>query len=207
MSIPLPDQSNFIAIGAWNPAIIQPAWLKKEFPDLIPEEKIPIQIVTGSISSFRMEYDKFLLDPSGGRLIFIPIKLDDPTLELIAQLAKEIREKLIFTPISASGCNFAFKLEENESFTIDEFEQIDKIKELYGSLDKSCEFISRGIRNSFSAEDHSINITYEYKGKEKTLRLNYEYKQPSDSMLVAAKAFVENYHHSLKLIDTLIRNN
>lgn len=207
MSIPLPDKSNFISIGAWNPAIIQPAWLKKELPDLVPEEEIPVQVTTGSFSSFRMEYEKFLIDPSGGRLLFIPRKLDNSTLELIAKLAKEIRKRLIYTPISASGCNFAFKLEEGESFTIDEGEQEDKIKELYDCIGDSYNFVSRGIRNSFSAEDHSINIFYEYIGKDKTFQINYDYKQPSNSMRLAADALVENYSNSLKLKDSLIRRS
>ena len=84
MSKPIPKLSNFIAIGAWNPAIIQPQWLKKEFPTQIPSE-FKMQVVAGVVSSFRIEFEKeFIIDPNGGRLVFIPYNLDDTCLKKIA---------------------------------------------------------------------------------------------------------------------------
>ena len=109
MSLPLPEKSNLIVIGAWNPAILQHPLLRNEFPTLITEDNINIQLVAGagSVSSYRMEFEKFFLDPNGGRLVFNPTNFELETLKLIADLAQGIREKLQFTPIAAAGCNFA----------------------------------------------------------------------------------------------------
>lgn len=205
MSKPVLDKSHFVSIGAWNPAIIQPRWIRKEFSDLVPDEKVGMRIMTSGTNALRMEYEKFYLDPSNGRLIIIPRKLDNSTIELIAKFALAIREKLIYTPINASGFNFCFQLEEGEQFTIDDIDQPDKVKELYKGIEKPYEVVSRNFKNTFSVEDYTINFLYEYKGSEKTLQINYEYTQPSDSMQIAAEAYVETFHKVQELIGTLIR--
>jgi hypothetical protein len=130
MSRPLPEQSNFIAIGAWNPAIIQPHWLKKHFYRQIPDV-CNIEIASaGANFLFRMNYEKVIIDPNNGRLILIPKKFDEENMAYIADLALGIYKLLAHTPVSAAGCNFVFKLDPDEVFTIDEIEDDDKIMSL-----------------------------------------------------------------------------
>ncbi len=206
MSIPLPEESNFIAIGAWNPAIIQPHWLKRHFPDKIPDTaKIEITSV-GAGFSFKMDYEKVTIDPSNGRLIFIPKVLNKETMQYIAELCVGIRKKLEYTPIVAAGCNFVFKLEKDESFKIDKIEQEEKIADLYIDLQKKGNLISKSIRHTFGLEDCSVNITYDYSENDKIVRINFDFKG-TDPMKRAAEALMDNFEYTNQLIKDIIRKN
>ena len=114
MATPLPEKSVFVAIGAWNPAILQPPWLKTHFPYAV-QDRINIHITTGHISSMVLDLGKFLFNPNSGRLLFVPKALDDETLSLIARLSRDLSKKLEHTPITAAGCNFSFRLDDSEA--------------------------------------------------------------------------------------------
>jgi hypothetical protein len=207
MSHPIPEKSNLVSIGAWNPAILQPNWLRSEFPKIITEDSVGVQVVAGAIYSFRMEFKNFFLDPNGGRLVFIPKDLENHTLELISNLAQGIHEKLKHTPISAAGCNFSFKLERDEKFTIDDLEQEDKVKGLYNCFDHDCSLVERGIRHTFAAPDYRININYDYPDEGKIIRINFDYRTPftPNPMKTAAEKFVENFSKAERIKESLVR--
>jgi hypothetical protein len=204
MSKNLPDQSNFLTIGAWNPAIIQPHWLRKYFSGKIPDTcQIEIASV-GAISAFRMSYPKVSIDPNNGRLIFIPKELSEESMKYIAELGLGIQGKLEHTPIVASGSNFVYQLEAGESFTLDEIEQEQQIAGLYKNLNEQGKIISKSIRHTFSLKDYSVNITYDYSGSDRLLRVNFDY-QGAEPMKRAAEGLVANFKYSLDLQKQLIR--
>lgn len=204
MSKPLADQSSFVAIGAWNPAIIQPHWLKKHFPKLIPDN-CRIEIASsGLASAIRMNYEKVIIDPNNGRLVLTPKVLNEETMVYISELVTGIYRLLEHTPIGAAGCNFVYKLEPEESFTIDVTEKNDEKINLYNGLVEGGELISKSIRHTLGLTDCSVNINYEYTGAEKILRLNYDYQQ-SKSVEKASKALVSNFKKSQDLVTKLIR--
>lgn len=203
MSKPIPEQSNFIAIGAWNPAIVQPQWLKKEFPTLIPE-RFNVQVVAGVVSAFKIEFlDEFVLDPNGGRLVFIPKKLNDVTLKKIAELGRGIQHLLNHTPITAAGCNFVFRLEADEFFKLEKIETDEDIEGLYENIEGG-NLISRSISHGISQEDHTMNVAYEFKGQAKLLRINFDYQQPEKAMQIAADALVQNFHRACRMCNDLV---
>ena len=204
MSNLVPNQSNLVIIGAWNPAIIQPSWLKKEFPAQIPDS-FRVQVVAGVISSLRIEFEDFIIDPNGGRLVFIPKKFDEKILSDIAKLSNGIQGLLPHTPIAAAGCNFVFSLDPTESFSLDKIETDDQIKSLYGSL-KGCTLAAKSIGHIFSAEDHKISINYDFQGATRFLRINYEYSPPMNPMKRAADSFVQNFYHAQEISKDLIRS-
>jgi hypothetical protein len=204
MSKNLIEQSNFVVIGAWNPAIIQPHWLRQHFSDFIPETcQIEIASV-GVASAFRMSYPKVSIDPNNGRLVFVPKDLSEETMKYIADLSMGIQVKLEHTPIIASGSNFVFQLEVGEIFTLDKLEPEQEIEGLYKDLNDHGKIISKSIRHTFSLKDFSVNITYDYVGNDRFLRINYDY-QGSNAMKRAAKGLVENFHYSQVLKEQLIR--
>ena len=203
MSKLLPEESNFIVIGAWNPAILQPEWLKREFPSLIPD-KFDIQGIIGPPFSYRMDFEKIILDPHGGRLLFIPKKPDEETLRYITELSIGIQEKLQHTPIVAAGSNFVFKLDESEFFTLEELESNEQILGIYPFL-KDLQLVAKSIRHAFSAEDHTININYDHQGSIRFLRINYNYQQPPDQMKKAAGSLIENFKHAQTISKKLIK--
>lgn len=204
MSKQIPEQSNFVTIGAWNPAIIQPHWLRKFFSDMIPDTcQIEIASV-GAISAFKMSYPKISIDPNNGRLVFIPKELSEESMKYIAELSLGIQAKLEHTPIVASGSNFVFQLEAGESFTLDEIEQEQQIADLYNKQTEQSKIISKSIRHTFSLKDYSVNITYDYTGSDRLLRVNFDY-QGADPMKRAAEGLVANFKYSLDLEKQLVR--
>jgi len=204
MSQPIPEQSNFVAIGAWNPAILQPQWLKKHFPKHIPDN-CRIEIASsGNASAIRMNYDRVVIDPNNGRLVLMPKVLDEDTMGYISELAKGIYELLEHTPVGAAGCNFVYKLESGESFTVDDIEKDDKIVELYNGLGERGELVSKSIRHTFSLPDCSINVNYDYIGADRILRMNFDY-QKTKAVENAANALVGNYKYSQELVGKLVR--
>jgi hypothetical protein len=204
MSKDIPNQSNFIAIGAWNPAIIQPHWLRKFFSDKIPETcQIEITSV-GVASAIRMSYPKVTIDPNNGRLVFIPKDLSDDTLKYICDLSMGIHGKLEHTPIIAAGSNFVYRLETGEYFSIDEVEKESEILDLYKDLKEQGQLVEKSIRHSFSGNDYTINITYDYSGNDRFLRINFDYRG-ADPMKRAAEKLIENFKYSLILNKQLIR--
>jgi hypothetical protein len=204
MSILIPEQCSLVIIGAWNPAIIQPAWLKKQFPTQIPD-RFRLQVGAGVGPSIRIDFEDFIIDPSGGRLVFVPKKLDEVILSRIVELSNGIQERLLHTPILAAGCNFVFTLEANESFSLDEIETDMEIKSLYKGL-VGFDLVAKSIGHVFSGEDHTISVNYEFQGTAKSLRLNYDYQAPLNPMKRAADSFIANLHHAEKLSKELIRS-
>ncbi|GEM_PF-1580098 len=208
MSKPLPEESNLVAIGAWNPAIIQPVWLRRQFPEIITEENVAVQVVSnGAVSSLRMEFTKFFLDPSGGRLIFIPKDFEDATLKVVSDLASGINDRLSHTPVSAAGCNFAFQLEKGETFTLDDVEREESIQKLYHGLSSECTLVGRGVRHTFSGADCTVNVSYDYSDMGKIIRINFDYQhKPSMTPLkTAAEKFINNFHGAVDIRDSLVR--
>jgi hypothetical protein len=206
MATPQPEKSVFVAIGAWNPAILQPPWLMKHFPYAV-EQKIDIHLTAhpGEGSSMVLDLGKLLLDPNGGRLILVPKALDDDTLSLIARLSKDISKKLEHTPTGAAGCNFVFRLDDSEYFTVDEIRDCDSSQTLYSGIGlKHC--IKRSVRHTFSLEDHNLNISFLRSGSEGVIAFNYDYQSPIDAVVSASNALLQNYRHSLDLCAELIRS-
>lgn len=198
------EKSNLIAVGSWNPAIIQPAWLRKEFPEIIPPT-FNIEL-TGPLVSVRYDFGFCLMTPAANRLLFIPKTVDVDTLVKIAALGKGIYERLKYTPIAAAGCNFFFQLDKNEKFKSEEIEMIPDISNLPQKLVKS-ELTSRTISHTFSKDDFNINVTYEISGIERFLIINFDYQHPQQALVMAANSFVDNFGCANELANNLIRNN
>lgn len=163
-----------------------------------------IQVVAGVVSAFRIEFpEEFVLDPNGGRLVFIPKELNEIILKKIADLARGIQELLNHTPIAAAGCNFVFRLEPNEFFKLEKIEKDEDIKGLYENVQDS-NLVSRSISHGLSQEDCTINVAYDFKGQSKHLRINFDYQQPENAMKVAADALIDNYHKACDMCKDLV---
>lgn len=204
MSQSIAEQSSFVVIGAWNPAILQPQWLKKHFPKHIPDN-CRIEIASsGTASAIRMNYDRVIIDPNNGRLVLTPKVLDEEAMVYISELAKGIYGLLEHTPVVAAGCNFVYKLEPCESFTVDDIEKDERIVDLYNGLGEQGELVSKSIRHTFSLPDCSINVNYDYIGTDRILRMNFDY-QKTKSVEKAANSLVYNYRYSQELVGKLVR--
>lgn len=206
MSTIIPKQCNFIIIGAWNPAIIQPVWLKSQFPDMIKGEQFGIELETGPVSSFRYDVNNIFISPNSDRLTFIPKEINCDTLSFISKLSISIYKKLSHTPVLAAGCNFVYKLEDNEVFCINNFEQPEKLSEFYENIELK-ELTSQQIRHKFSFSNHNLNISYNSQGDERTVHYNFDYHLGNNKKNInkATESLNDHYNFSIDLNSKLIR--
>ena len=204
MSKIIPLQCNLIAAGAWNPAIIQPHWLKQQFGEKIQDECSIDVIGNGANFVLRLNYKNFIIDPFNGRLVLTPKNEEKETFQYIVDLALGIRDKLSHTPIISSGSNFAFKLDDAETFRLDEVETDQELQGIYSDLNKQGKMVSRSIRHTFGLKDCTINIIYEYEVTQKTIRFNFDYQKPNP-LQRAAEAFGANYTYATELCGQLTR--
>lgn len=152
------NECNFIAIGAWNPSIIEPSWLRKQFPTLIPKQ-FEILFSFQTKHQLRLEFEKITLIIDNEKLIFVPKIMDKSTLGYITELSVKIHKKLEHTPIKAVGCNFVYKIDNNERFKIDEFINADKLKDFYEDSNLK-DMTSKIYRHTFPFADYQLNIIY-----------------------------------------------
>lgn len=194
------EQSNFLITGAWNPAIFQPEWLKKNFPNLVPDE-IEIQYVVGTTGLLRYKINHIWFEPYSGRLVFIPEEVNEEVLNFIGQLAAGIYKLLPYTPIGAAGSNFIYGLDEKEYFVFPEIN--DNTTEYYENIGYK-NIITKQYRHTFSLPDYELNITYIINPGSKFIHYNFDYKI-SKAVKTASEALVSNYKETLELNRKIIR--
>ena len=95
-----------------------PNWLKSQFPDLVSGKKFEAQLLSGPTPAFRFTVEGVAVDPWNGKLILAPIDNREGILDYIQKLGLEIFGRLPHTPIAAVGHNFAYELEDDETFDL-----------------------------------------------------------------------------------------
>jgi hypothetical protein len=128
------QRCNLVIVGAWNPAIVAPNWIKQEFPDLVPSNEYQVSYNPGAVPRIRFSMEGIQIDPTGGRLRFRPEKADRSRLEFIPQLAAAICQRLPHTPTTAVGNNFIYQLENDERFEIFDFLSEEQLEQFYQKL-------------------------------------------------------------------------
>jgi hypothetical protein len=202
MSKLLPEQSNLIIIGSWNPAIIQHQWLKSEFPEWIEKEPTGAYLLQGDIQTLKLDYGDFAVQVNQQNLIFTFSRDDDEILDRVSNLTKGIYGKLKHTPVLAAGCNFVYELAPGECFNVGEGSEESKKVEaaLEGYL-----ISSRELRYGFSGEDHSVNIRL-HLGASKKLHLNYDYRAPREIVVELMTGRLKvHLAHSKNMVKKFIR--
>lgn len=204
MGILIPEKSPFVIIGAWNPSIINPTWLKNEFPDLIEEDKFPMTFIPYPFARIQFKIKDILIEPVKGRLLITPIKRNKKIFTFISKLSYGIVDKLPHTPIEAVGHNFTYKLENKQHFLLDQFIAHSKQNKFYTECSLP-NFIRSQIKHSFSYPDYRLNISYDNEKDINTISFNYHYDVSiTEKTLKAIKELPDNYVRSKELMSKLI---
>jgi hypothetical protein len=168
------ENSNLVIVGAWNPAIISPVWLRQQFPNLLPGDQIEAEFIVHPTVSVRFKINDIRIDPSNGRLTLSSAANNEERLRFLPQLAHAISERLPHTPVIAVGFNFVFRVEANRRLAIDRFLDERGQGQLYADLGLATR-TGRQVTHSFALTQGTLNITYEYKADETTMNFNFHH--------------------------------
>lgn len=200
------ESVNTVIAGAWNRAIIQPDWLRRQFPKTFSDDEFQIGLSgMPRASTVRFKFKSVELEPTDTRLTLWPSTLSSADLEAVSNIALDICRKLEHTPVLAVGQNADFVLEDKEYFMLLDFVNED-------GLTSFCEEHSlfnrlSQYKHTFSFEDHNLNISYEERSDKRVVAFNFHYEAKTREKIDAAiPLFRHNYERALVLSDVLVRN-
>lgn len=77
------DPPSIIVVGAWNPAILQPAWIAKHLYGIAEGENFPVTVGIPSIPGkpIRFDFGELTIIPAGDRLTLFAKSLDKTDLD------------------------------------------------------------------------------------------------------------------------------
>ena len=166
--------SNLVVVGAWNPAIITPVWLRQQFPDLLPGDQYQAEFLAGPALAVRFTINGTQIDPSNGRLVLSRSTDDEGNFVVLPALAEAISVRLPHTPVAAVGFNFAFEAEPGIHLAVDRFLNEEEQNQFYAGLGLATH-TGRQVTHSFALPQCTLNLTYEYRAEATKLMFNFHY--------------------------------
>ena len=104
------DQTTVVLAGAWNNAILSPAWVQRfVFQEQATQVLVSLHSAIGQLT---FEGTDATLRPELGRLVFTARKKEREVLGALETLSTRVLSKLPETPLRAVGANFAFSVAE-----------------------------------------------------------------------------------------------
>ena len=195
--------TNLFISGLWNIGILTPEWFREQFPEIIKEKVIPLQLSL-KMNEFKFEINDMIINPSPQRLLIIAQKETVECYDKISDLSKKIHNKLPHTPIIAIGHNIKYEL-ETENFILFDDTCINNFNEFYDQNIKSSTINSQQIKHSLSYENHILNITYDISKNKKYLSFNYHYDIKNKmKILDFLSEFSDNLAYSEKIYKKLV---
>ncbi len=198
------DSVNINIPGAWNRAVINPEWLRGQFPDVISDDHFELQFPRSNPAlPLVYKFTAVQVAISEARLIIKPASTATENLNSVTKIGKGICERLAHTPISGVGHNFHYSLSEDEEFEIWRFVLEDKLDDFYrpiGLPNRTAEY-----GHCFSFTDHDLNLGFQSRLDGKTLTFNFHYvPKPLKEISAAVLAFEQNFLRSQELTERLI---
>jgi hypothetical protein len=197
------QNSNLVIVGAWNPAIITPSWLRQQFPDLLPGDEVQAEFVVLPAVSMRFKLNDIQIDPSNGRLTLSAAIEDEGRFGLLPRLAHAISDRLPHTPVIAVGFNFVFRTQADRRLAVDRF--LDELGQdrFYADLGLAAR-VGRQVTHSFALPQSTLNLTYEYKPDATTMMFNFHHNVTTGQQVREALArFAELLNEARRLSNAI----
>jgi hypothetical protein len=197
------DYPSLVIAGIWNLGILSPPWFAKEFPDLVKQKEVPLEIQLGT-NSLRFTINGIIINPNPNKLIFFSKTKEDSQYELIEQFAQGVVSRLPHTPITALGHNISYFTDEEE-FSLFEKDILNKCEDSYKSKLNISALNSQETVHSLSYENFNLNLTYNFNRKKKFVSFNYHYEVTDiEKIKVYIAEFKKNIEHSAEIFSKLV---
>lgn len=169
------DTVTIVIAGAWNPYILQPAWVLERVPDAKPgnEQPLTTEFSVGAVAPPRFIFPGILgYQVNNAALVLAPQTIDETNVARVAATARNILADLKHTPVTGVGYNFQFDADDAGSAT----HQIRGAQQdVVDAMPAGFQVISNEIRTSISKDGLLLNISKEFQAGKLSLKFNFHH--------------------------------
>lgn len=179
----VPDKTNLVIAGAFNPAILTPQWILQHVMGREPGEEIPVELLApiNGTGPTRFTFEDFSYTPTSQRLVVYLGALDEQAAnERVSRVAR-ILELLPHTPIAAVGFNFAYSSDEVSEAAASLFPTF---PELLDVVNEGAEVVVRSWGQTIRLGDEVLGATAKLTGTVLDLGLNFQVSTVSISQVI-----------------------
>ncbi|MBT9597050.1 MAG: hypothetical protein IV094_13795 [Vitreoscilla sp.] len=207
-----PAETSLVVAGAWNPAILTPAWVARHGLGADPET-VKVQAFLPAVSGFQVGAPKFGLTEfsytvAGGSLLLLPAAIDEASLDLLERVLRGVLDQLRHTPLGGLGHNFEFRDEAPEPATVEAFTLARR--DLVNHMPAGWAPASTDIAATFANEAGTvlINVQRHFDASGSTIRFNFHH--PASTVeealnLLAGQGGYKRMHENLQFAHRLVR--
>jgi hypothetical protein len=167
------DQTTLIIVGAWNPAILNPAWVARNALGMAPDANFEVGVNFVAVDptrQFRFSFSGIDFSPMPGALIFHLNPLAPADCERALTAAAAILRLLPHTPISGYGMNFAYSADDVSEQIAELFRGANLIGN--GFHHDEAQVVASGCSASVSLETRVFNIQAQLTGGQARFDVN-----------------------------------
>jgi len=195
-------ENSLIVVGAWNPAILSPAWILEEVLGYPSVQDVPVQMEFASVPGTmpKVTIEGISYTPALDRFNLYPNELTDARLTSVENQVSRILEIVPHTPVRAFGENFEF-VERSPTP-----EQL-RIFNLQGNQIQECNFINElhsvNIKQSYVVDDCILNLNQNLQDGVLSIKFNFHYEvnNATTARERLGNTYVTNLRRALSFIE------
>ena len=205
----LSDSSNLVLAGAWNPAILSPAWIAKEALGIAAGTDFPVSMqlpVIGEPSAFPARYSFEGVAYSAAPHA-VTIFLQDGSEGVVQKsisLAAKLAELLPHTPLTGFGFNFAFTEEQPSEKLLSTFAASNNVPSFITDVDAVT--VAQQWGAAVLSKGRIINMTIKYEGGTILVNFNVHFEVTSASDACTKLKLPNIYSDTLEDVNSIIAN-
>lgn len=165
------DAFNIIALGAWNPAIFSPSWVKEHLANDQSAEVVLAFPMPGNENPPRITVEGIYIYPSPHLLMLDCVTYNESSIDTCASKIERISELLPHTPVTAVGLNFRFLGSVDDSEVLAELFAFSDAAHIDADTYKAS---SASIRRAFGVDDSTtLNLSIDTSSSGLKIEFNF----------------------------------
>lgn len=156
-----PFDWNVVVAGAWNAAILTPAWIRRRMFDRGEGALLQVEVPLSGPGPMNISLEGIVVQVGGPALVVLPKGPTTTDLSAAAVIAANAVKNLPETPVSACGLNLRYRVDESEigSLTACKMDQAlaqagqIAARELHRTVRFETDELKDGVVNVIVAED------------------------------------------------------
>lgn len=197
------ESFSVVIIGNWNKYILNPSWVAKELFRNEEQLKVEFSLDLDLPNRYTDANVNVRIVPTNKSVTFFALNTDDNNLKLTEEMAKDLLDKLSYTPVTSFGINYGFTEDSSYMGLYELFNFMDK-DEL---AEQEMELEASTIRRSFIIDDKQLNFTVKLQGDKLFFDFNFHYNV-SDAVEAKEKlndALLSNKETAMKILQDVYK--